>query len=944
MAITKIHAIKSTLGKALAYIENPDKTDGQMLVSGYNCEPQTASIDFEMTAVLAHKARNLKRKRSTNLAYHLIQSFSPEDAVTPEQAHELGKKLAFEYTGGKYEYVVATHIDKGHIHNHIMINAVSFYDYKKLRTVPYRTARQIRDISDRLCMEAHLSVIDDPQKIGQLYLENAGEKKSVSNRTEIRKRLNFCLERATDYSQFLSMAKELKITPTIRGKHMSYLLEGAGRAVRDNSLSDTDTFTYAGICARLSDNAQEQKYLRETITGILSSATGMADFADKLKVAGIETKVKKATGQVLYRAAVLDGAWVPEDALGSEFTSEGIEYALKNGKMQIAEDAEITLIDRYQELKIQYPEVCTAAVKLSSRQILSAGKNGLVLQVHDDNGNPAKLMVNKSEVTTSPDGEITFNVGNDFSYDLVYEDETHGTIRGAKLIQQIDEENQVEPVQVILSENQIKAMSIRGVTLHLPQNGIERLFIPEKYVLRDLDAGQCTVILYPNLQYSYVPIGDSKKRLNIQGDRLSEFLGSSINPITESTGLKRKIAAVERRAGIENAKFLGKMLQGMTDSRIHTTGDYDKVIHMFKKPIDRDIKGVIVVGEGEDSNAKQELEEYVVTRELSKHFREFFDNYKKGIVGETTKTGVWISGFFGSGKSHFLKILSYLLDGQKLIGGKRAVDYFIDDHKIEDAMVLADMKLAADTPTDVVLFNIDSKSEQTGKQSKDAIVTVFLKVFNEMQGFYGSMPYVADLERQLSEDGRYNEFKQEFAAATGKSWEDSRRKFDFIQDDIVDVLVDMDYMSEPAARNWCEKAAEPYQISIENFARMVREYIEKKGHNHHVCFLVDEVGQYIGDDSRLMLNLQTIREELGKECKGKAWVIVTSQQDVDSIRTRTPSHRTRPPTSPRRRAGPTPAWRCPAPTWTRSSKSVSLPRPTPPTRPCACCMSRKPRP
>ena len=583
MAITKIHAIKSTLGKALAYIENPDKTDGQMLVSGYNCEPQTASIDFEMTAVLAHKARNLKRKRSTNLAYHLIQSFLSEDAVTPEQAHELGKKLAFEYTGGKYEYVVATHIDKGHIHNHIMLNAVSFYDYKKLRTVPYRTVRQVRDISDRLCMEAHLSVIDDPQKIGQLYPENAGKKKSVSNRTEIRKRLNFCLERATDYGQFLSMAKDLEITPTIRGKHISYLLEGAGRAVRDNSLSDTDTFTYAGICARLSDNAQEQKYLRKTITGILSTATGMADFADKLKTAGIETKVKKATGQVLYRATVLDGAWVPEDALGSEFTSEGIEYALKNGEMQIAEDAEITLIDRYQELTIQYPEVCTAAVKLSSRQILSAGKNGLVLQVHDDNGNPAKLMVNKSEVTTSPDGEIIFNVGNDFSYDLVYEDGTHGTIRGAKLIQQIDEENHVEPVQVILSENQIKAMSIRGVTLHLPQNGIERLFIPEKYVLRDLDAGQCTVLLYPNLQYSYVPIGDSKKRLNIQGDRLSEFLGSSINPITESTGLKRKIAAVERRAGIENAKFLGKMLQGMTDSRIHTTGDYDKVIHNLGK-------------------------------------------------------------------------------------------------------------------------------------------------------------------------------------------------------------------------------------------------------------------------------------------------------------------------------------------------------------------------
>lgn len=587
MAITKIHAIKSTLGKALTYIENPDKTDGQMLVSGYNCEPQTASIDFEMTAVLAHKARNLKRKHSTNLAYHLIQSFSPEDAVTPEQAHELGKKLAFEYTGGKYEYVVATHIDKGHIHNHIMLNAVSFYDYKKLRTVPYRTARQIRDISDRLCMEAHLSVIDDPQKIGQLYPENAGKKKSVSNRTEIRKRLNFCLERATDYSQFLSMAKELAITPTIRSKHMSYLLEGAGRAVRDNSLSDTDTFTYAGICARLSDNAQEQKYLRETITGILGSATSVADFADKLETAGIETKVKKETRQVLYRATALDGAWVPEDALGSEFTSERIEYALKNGRISLAEDTESTLLDRYQKLTIQYPEVCTAAVRLSSRQILSAGKNGLILQVHDDNGNPAKLMVNKSEVTTSPDGEITFNVGNDFSYDLVYGDGPHGTIRGAKLIQQIDEENNVKTLSVILAENQIKAMSLRGVTIALPSRGIERLFIPEKYVVRNTVEGQCTVLLYPNHQYNYIPTDGENKRNSIQGDQLVAILGVAINPSTENATLSRRIAAVERRMGIENAKNLGKVLLGMANENMYTAADYDKaILSLGKKQID----------------------------------------------------------------------------------------------------------------------------------------------------------------------------------------------------------------------------------------------------------------------------------------------------------------------------------------------------------------------
>ncbi len=303
---------------------------------------------------------------------------------------------------------------------------------------------------------------------------------------------------------------------------------------------------------------------------------------------------------------------------------------------------------------------------------------------------------------------------------------------------------------------------------------------------------------------------------------------------------------------------------------------------MFQKDIARDIQGVVIVGQGENTNVAQELEEYVVTRELARHFADFFSAYKKGIVGNTTKAGVWISGFFGSGKSHFLKILSYLL-GNRMVDGKHALDYFIDDKKITDRMVLADMKLAADTPTDVILFNIDSKSDSTGKRNKDAIINVFLKVFNEMQGFCGSMPHLADLERRLADEGRFEEFRAAFEEEYGDSWENSRQDFDFIQDTVVDVLADMDFMSESAARNWCEKATEPYAISIEDFAKRVKAYIDKKGNNHHVVFLADEMGQYIGDDSNLMLNLQTVTEELEKECTGKAWVIVTSQQDIDSI-------------------------------------------------------------
>lgn len=303
---------------------------------------------------------------------------------------------------------------------------------------------------------------------------------------------------------------------------------------------------------------------------------------------------------------------------------------------------------------------------------------------------------------------------------------------------------------------------------------------------------------------------------------------------------------------------------------------------MFVKPIDRDIKGVIKVGQGDDSNVRQELEEYVVTQELQKHFAQFFSSYKNGIAGHTDKMGVWISGFFGSGKSHFLKILSYVLENRS-IDGKRAVDYFIEDKKIENQAVLADMKLAAGVPTDVILFNVDSKGESGGKDAADAISSVFLKVFNEMQGFCGTNPHIADLERSLSERGLYQPFKAQFANKYGVEWESARDEFAFIQDDVTSMLVNIGAMTEEAAKNWCAKALLDYNFSIESFAKLVRDYIDKKGGNRHVVFMADEMGQYIGDNPRLILGLQTVTEDLGTYCGGKAWVVVTSQEAIDSV-------------------------------------------------------------
>ncbi len=305
-----------------------------------------------------------------------------------------------------------------------------------------------------------------------------------------------------------------------------------------------------------------------------------------------------------------------------------------------------------------------------------------------------------------------------------------------------------------------------------------------------------------------------------------------------------------------------------------------KLKSIFLKKIDRDIKGVIKVGQSDEENIKQELEEYVVTRELKNHMDNFFEAYKNGITGVTDKNAVWISGFFGSGKSHFLKIISYLLENRK-IGRKKAISYFKDKGLKETT--LHNMEEAKKASTDVILFNIDSKAESNLSYDKDTIVNVFNRSFNEMQGFSGSMPWIADLERQMVKDGVYENFRTAFEDISGKSWIDGRDDFYYEEDSIIKALAKTTKMSEDTARNWYEKCEHNYSLSVDKFAVRVNEYNESKGKNHHVVFLVDEIGQYIGDNGQLMLNLQTIVEDLGTKCFGKCWVIVTSQDGLDEF-------------------------------------------------------------
>ncbi|WP_121614394.1 BREX system P-loop protein BrxC [Mesobacillus foraminis] len=301
---------------------------------------------------------------------------------------------------------------------------------------------------------------------------------------------------------------------------------------------------------------------------------------------------------------------------------------------------------------------------------------------------------------------------------------------------------------------------------------------------------------------------------------------------------------------------------------------------MFQKDIERDIRGVIKVAQTDQDNIYQELDEYVVTRELNKHLSKFYENYQKGIDGVTDKMGVWISGFFGSGKSHFLKILAYLLENKK-VKSKKAIEFFQD--KVQDPLILANMNRTADVETEVILFNIDSKASMDSKSKEDAILRVFMKVFYEHRGYFGDIPGVAEMEKYLDQKGVYEQFKTEFKALSGEEWVDRRNTFYFDADYVIGALTKVTDMSEESARNWFENGVNNFEISIEKFAKDVKEYINQKGKNFHLVFLVDEIGQFIGDSRSLMLNLQTVAEDLGTHCQGRVWIMVTSQESIDSI-------------------------------------------------------------
>lgn len=299
---------------------------------------------------------------------------------------------------------------------------------------------------------------------------------------------------------------------------------------------------------------------------------------------------------------------------------------------------------------------------------------------------------------------------------------------------------------------------------------------------------------------------------------------------------------------------------------------------IFEKDIRRTIDGVIKADD--ERHLANEVSEYVLTPDIRKHLHALLESYNEGGA----INGVWISGFFGSGKSHLLKMISHLLENKSVEGVPVAKSFELKAK--DDDFLVGEIRKAVRIPSRSILFNIDQKAPAGA--ADEAILHVFVNVFNELRGYDKAHGWIADLEHALDERGLYASFKAAFHKEMGggaeDTWENLRGMVSSIYlTEFANAYAQVIGISTDEASKVLDRQAHSYKVSIESFAEKVNAYILRQPAGFRLNFFVDEVGQFIGDNNRRMLNLQTIAESLSSKCSGRAWIFVTSQGNLENV-------------------------------------------------------------
>lgn len=296
---------------------------------------------------------------------------------------------------------------------------------------------------------------------------------------------------------------------------------------------------------------------------------------------------------------------------------------------------------------------------------------------------------------------------------------------------------------------------------------------------------------------------------------------------------------------------------------------------IYKKDINREINGVIKADS--TSALSEEITEYVITAEQLRLLPRLFET----LVPPQKANCVWISGDFGSGKSHLLKILSYVLENKLVIDGQKCGDLFAEKAN-EDFELKGNIQKACKIPTESVLFNIQELHDGLGRNVSDPVLAIFLKVFNKKFGYDDKKPEIAEIERYYYNQGKYELLKSEYERLHKENWEDARKAIMLKLHKLAEVVAGIEGIDKDTAEKNIRAQITNFKMDIDSFVALVKEHLAKQPQNSRFIFFVDEVGQFIGKDVHRMLSLQTIAEGLTDKTNGRAFIVVTSQMDMES--------------------------------------------------------------
>lgn len=629
MDFTKTNAERNEQQDAIDYITNDIKTESGELVSGYNCDPKFSVAEFAMTQEIAREVKGNYRKvgGADIKAHHLIQSFSPEDNITPAEAHEIGKKLMQEFLGGQHEYVIATHIDKEHIHNHIVFNATSFYNHKKFRSVPYKTAAQIRSISDKLCAEHGLSVLKENQALKSNYQQYQKYRSQTTYRVQLRKRLNFLLETETDFSQFVEKANELDIVMSFDGKHAVYKYGDQKRNTRGDKLSDDGRFSKEGIQERLDRNKVLVNILESALYDAFNESSSLEDFELKLKENSNIHFKRNRYGKAVYHFNDEDQSTLSEKALNPGLTLEKIQICLRKGSQLVEEENHTSIKEEYEKTVQTLAQEIDSPVTVDSKVIKKVTDNGILLSVDRSADEKGFIFIDANHIDfLQKQDKYQIHLGDQYNYYFMDAEgkQTNYFIKGERLLRQLETKMNVPMIEVPIPPKNIKSISEKGMNLSFPDTKVDRMFIPKENVRYDSLSKKVSILVSNNWNYyfqSEYQETDQRKAAyqSMKGAELIEFVNNQ-RP-TLDAALAYKLNALDKNIALTKTKNLAKQLSLLRTNNIKDVPD------LFAKI--SDLESQIQTTKTSMDQLKVKIQEFNTVAKYLLMYQTNFDKYQE---------------------------------------------------------------------------------------------------------------------------------------------------------------------------------------------------------------------------------------------------------------------------------------------------------------------------